>query len=97
MPGSSIIGNPIVISGPYTGKVFIDQVKSVKVQNIEWYSWASGATAVMTKSTGTGKLYGDIRPTLSGVTATRSFDGIWFRDPYMTCTSGVMLIYRAGN
>ena len=97
MAGSSIIGNPIVISGPYTGKVFIDQVKSVKVENVEWYSWASGATATMTKKTGGGKLYGHIRPTLSGQTATRSFDGIWFRDPYMTCTSGVMLIYRAGN
>jgi hypothetical protein len=97
MAGSSIIGNPIVISGPYTGKVFIDQVKSVKAENIEWYSWASGATATMTKKTGAGKLYAHIRPTLSGITVSRDLDGIWFRDPYMTCTSGVMLVYRAGN
>ena len=94
MAGSSIIGQPIVISGPYTGKVFIDQVKSVKVENIEWYSWCSGATAVLTKKTGGGKMYGEVRSTLSGVTAKRDFDGLWMRDPYMTCTSGVFLIYR---
>ena len=95
MAGSSIIGQPIVISGPYTGKIFINQVKSVKVENIEFYSWASGATATITKKDANGKMYAHVRPTLSGVTITpRDFDGIWLRDPYMTCTSGVFLIYR---
>ncbi len=87
-----LLGNPIVISGPHSGLI-VGQ-KSLKIENTEWYAYTSGATFQITKKTSTGKLYAEAYSTEEGATATRDFDGMWFRAPFVkSMTSGVIKIW----
>ena len=55
----------------------------------------SGVTLTVRKQNANGHLYGHVRPISgSGSTVTRTLDGMWFRDPYISeFTSGVAYIY----